>query len=192
MNRSPITEYRHSRLKVSVHQKVARVVPFRPVAGRMRQKEENQSERKTIRFSDPSAVDKSLPEVTLSQSTTRIGERAFEVCSALERIMLPESVEWIGDYVFGGCGSLERVSMGSRLKKIEDRAFLLCRRLNTIVCRAETPPGLGREAFLQAGEAASSKSCRVPRGSVEAYRDDAGWQFLENVMGFGFMPIAAE
>lgn len=133
-----------------------------------------------------------LSEVVLSPGITRIEAHAFEVCSALERIMLPESVEWIGDYVFGGCGSLERVSMGSRLKKIGDRAFLLCRRLNTIVCRAETPPGLGREAFLQAGEAASSKSCRVPRGSVEAYRDDAGWQFLENVMGFGFMPSAAE
>jgi len=66
----------------------------------------------------------SLQSVTIPDSVTSIGNRAFEGCS-LHSVTIPDSVTSIGDHAFEGC-SLHSVTIPDSVTSIGDRAFKDC------------------------------------------------------------------
>ena len=52
----------------------------------------------------------SLASVTIPDSVTEIGERAFAGCSSLASVTIPDSVTRIKRQAFVGCGSLASVT----------------------------------------------------------------------------------
>ena len=52
---------------------------------------------------------RSLKSVTIPESVTKIGDRAFSDCTSLEEIDIPNSVIEIGDNIFSGCESLRMI-----------------------------------------------------------------------------------
>lgn len=96
-------------------------------------------------------------ELVLREGMTEILDREF-YCNEcdftnIKKVVLPSTLESIGDYAFARLTSLE-----------------------TIVCKAETPPSLGL-SFWDSG----SKKLFVPPASVEAYKSSWGssWNHLE-------------
>ena len=142
-----------------------------------------------------------LTSVTLPESLTTLGDRAFYTCKSLKTIKIPSGVTAIPDYCFNHCLSLESVTIpegvttigdgaffGCNLKEltlpstvtmIEIGAFLSNNRCQSITCNATTPPNLGENVF---GYNAST-TVKVPLQSIAAYRQAEGWKGFANYYG---------
>ena len=74
----------------------------------------------------------SLKEIRLPNKLTAIGYQAFENCAALESITIPDTVTKIGWNAFDGCTSLASVKLSEKLKTIPSNAFQGCSSLASI------------------------------------------------------------
>lgn len=74
----------------------------------------------------------SLKEIRLPNKLTAIGYQAFEKCAALESITIPDTVTKIGWNAFDGCTSLASVKLSEKLKTIPSNAFQGCSSLASI------------------------------------------------------------
>ena len=77
-----------------------------------------------------------IPEkVTYSGTTysvTKIGDKAFYLCSGLTSISIGNSVTEIGDDAFYFCSGLTNVTIGNSVTKIGDQAFYICSGLTSV------------------------------------------------------------
>jgi hypothetical protein len=88
-----------------------------------------------------------LSAVTIPDSVTRIGDRAFQGCS-LKQLPFPKNLKKIGDGAFSECRALTVVSLPEGLASIGASAFSECRALATV----SLPEGLisiGASAFSE-------------------------------------------
>ena len=70
--------------------------------------------------------------VTIPNSVTSIGDRAFIGCRDLTSVTIPNSVTFIGDYAFSGCSSLTSVTIPTGVTSIGEYAFFNCDGLTSI------------------------------------------------------------
>ena len=78
------------------------------------------------RVKAPFSRDKRIESVSMGDSVSVIGPKAFEHCSNLKSIKLSNRLEVIGLSAFLGCKSLKEIHIPSSLKRIEDWAFSYC------------------------------------------------------------------
>ena len=67
-----------------------------------------------------------LMSVTLPESLTTLGDRAFYTCKSLKTIKIPSGVTAIPGHCFDGCSSLESVTIPEGVMTIGDVAFYAC------------------------------------------------------------------
>nr|MCR4901358.1 leucine-rich repeat protein [Butyrivibrio sp.] len=71
------------------------------------------------------AFNEDIKRVTIPESVTNIGRRAFYDCKALESIELSTNITEIGEAAFAGCGSLNNMDLSSlSLTEISDSCFM--------------------------------------------------------------------
>jgi len=73
-----------------------------------------------------------LTSVTIGNSVTSIGICAFELCGRLTSVTIPNSVTTIGNYAFYRCSNLTSVSIGNSVTSIGICAFDECSRLTSV------------------------------------------------------------
>lgn len=84
---------------------------------------------------------KSLEVIRLPQELKEIAPDTFFGCISLEEISFPEGLETVNEYACYNCTSLKSVSFGSKIKHIQYQAFdATC--LQSISINATTPPEL--------------------------------------------------
>ena len=118
-----------------------------------------------------------MSSVSIGNSVTSIGQRAFYGCSGLTSIEIPNSVTSIGNSAFWNCSSLASVSIGNSVTSIGHHAFFNCNSLKKITVNATTPPDCSDYIF----EGVDYSSCVlvVPDESISAYKNKSPWnQFL--------------
>ena len=71
----------------------------------------------------------SLTSITIPDSVTSIGERAFYNCSSLASITIPNTITSIGDQAFNGCSSLTSITIPESVTSIGSDAFRYCYKL---------------------------------------------------------------
>ena len=89
--------------------------------------------RKVTRIDDKAFADSPFREITLPDSVTEIGNRAFHGCKNLLEIRLGNSVRSIGIGAFQGCENLYSVTLPSTVTVIGTDAFADCANLRSIV-----------------------------------------------------------
>ena len=128
-----------------------------------------------------------------------VGKEAFRDCQALTQVVIP-SAATIEKEAFRGCKSLAVISLPELLASIGDNAFRettiktldipatvstignkiaeKCKNLQMIVCRATTPPNLGKVSNNKVQVA-------VPAGTVEAYKSAKHWKEFKQIVEIG-------
>ena len=120
-----------------------------------------------------------LTSIYIPYSVNEIGNGAFKDCSALTSVTLPTSLTTIKVNVFNGCSSLTTIRIPAGVTYIRDNAFLGCTGLTSITCKATTPPTCGTDCF---GNVPKSIPVYVPYGTAEAYRNAYGWNSFTNIV----------
>lgn len=98
------------------------------------------------RIDDFAFQNSDVTEVTIPDTVTVIGSRAFLKCQQLTSITIPDSVKEIEWGAFMHCTNLTTVKLPKKLKEIPDHTFLECKSLGAI----EIPPSvvsIGERAF---------------------------------------------
>lgn len=140
---------------------------------------------KTIVLANTEAASFDLPE-----SVTRIGQGTFNQPSRLRELTIPNNVEYIGDLTFEGCKELEKLTIGSSVKAIEED-FSRCRKLTSIISLAVTPPNSEPDRYSWPNLFPSVRetvTLTVPKGSLEAYRNNYSWRGIVNIVEDGNIP----
>ncbi len=89
-----------------------------------------------------------VTSVTLPETITTIGKRAFTGCKSLNALTLPSGVTSIGDYAFNGCTSLSAMVIPEGVTTIGESTFRGC----TILASVTLPEGItsiGKYAFYE-------------------------------------------
>jgi hypothetical protein len=87
-----------------------------------------------------------LTSITIPNSVTSIGTRAFYNCSSLKSVTIQEGVKSIGDWAFRGCSSLKSVTIPNSVTSIGERAFYNCSSLTDITI-PESVKSIGEGVF---------------------------------------------
>lgn len=87
-----------------------------------------------------------IQSVTIPESVTSIGKRAFDGCSALTTLSLGEKIKTIGNYAFENCTSLTGVTIPQSVTSIGYYAFEGCTNLNPLTIKGPIT-SMGNYAF---------------------------------------------
>ena len=120
-----------------------------------------------------------LTSVTIGNSVTTIGEGAFEECKNLTSVIIGDSVTTIGFGAFYVCKSLSRITIGKNVQKIGMKAFQGCSNIDTIICRATTPPKLYISSDSTTSSFKKFETLVVPTGCEEAYANSDWGYYLK-------------
>ncbi|MBR1751891.1 MAG: leucine-rich repeat domain-containing protein, partial [Ruminococcus sp.] len=88
----------------------------------------------------------SLESITIPNSITSIGDRAFYQCTSLTSITIPNSVTSIGAYAFEYCTSLTSITIPNSVTSIGEYAFRGCTNLKSITI-PDSVTSIGEYAF---------------------------------------------
>ena len=89
----------------------------------------------------------SMTSISIPDTVTEIGMKAFEECQDLTDVFIPYGISEIKEMTFAGCRSLTHVDIPGSVSKIEDCAFWGCQGLKSI----SLPEGIteiGLSAFM--------------------------------------------
>lgn len=110
-----------------------------------------------------------LTTFVISNTVTKIYDRAFGWCERLNSITFGNSVSRIYPQAFAGCTALTSITLPSSVIQIDHLAFDECTGLTSITCLATTPPTIvpNQATFPEVG---NNCPIYVPAGSLSAYQ----------------------
>ena len=91
---------------------------------------------------------KSLLQITIPNSVTSIGKGAFGWCKSFLQITIPDSVTSIGEESFRECTSLQQITIPNSVTSIGEKAFYGCKSLQQITI-PNSVTSIGEEAFYE-------------------------------------------
>ena len=145
--------------------------------------------------------------IIIGDGVTSIGDYAFYDCHVGTTITIPESVTKIGYNAFSCCegklvvncnipdptkystgafahSDFTSVTIGDKVTSIGDYAFDYCEYLNSIYCKATTPPAGGYNMFDNYYQ---GFKIYVPKDSVEAYKSAQYWSnYADDIVSYDF------
>lgn len=114
-----------------------------------------------------------LTAVALPNTVTNLlGSSTFENCTSLMSVILPDGIIDLGQYAFSGCIALKGIDLPSTLASLGSYCFAECSAVDSIICRATTPPSANGSTFAGVPE---GTTVYVPGASIETYLAADGW-----------------
>jgi hypothetical protein len=87
-----------------------------------------------------------ITKVTIPNSVTNIGSKAFADCTGLTNINIPNSVTSIGSKAFANCTGLTNINIPNSVNSIGNEAFSRCSKLTNVII-PDSVTSIGYEAF---------------------------------------------
>ena len=109
-------------------------------------------------FYSKTTLSPKITSLTIPDSVTSIGERAFSGCTSLISVTIGDGVTSIGDSVFRDCTNLISVTIPNSVTSIGSSAFTLCTSLTSITI-PNSVTSIGRSVF---GNCTSLISITIP------------------------------
>ena len=114
-----------------------------------------------------------LTAVALPNTVTNLlGNSTFENCTSLMSVILPEGIIDLGQYAFSGCITLRGIDLPPTLASLGSYCFAECSAVDSIICRATTPPSANGSTFAGVPEGIT---VYVPGESIDTYLAADGW-----------------
>ena len=123
---------------------------------------------------------KGLTSVTIGNSVESIGKSAFSGCSGLTSVTIGNSVTSIGERAFYECKGLTSVTIGNSVKSIGEEAFRDCPELLDVYCYAEKVPSTNSNAFN--GSYPEYIILHVPDASIDSYKAKTPWSSFGKIV----------
>ena len=114
-----------------------------------------------------------LQTVSIPSSLTSIGSN-FLAFSKVEHVKIPEGVTELKFQFLDSCSELKTVELPASLTTTEGLFCGRCPKLQSVTCKAATPPPLESDAFKNV--VLSSITLKVPAASVSAYEGAPRWK----------------
>uniref|UniRef100_UPI004057A623 leucine-rich repeat protein n=1 Tax=Alistipes sp. TaxID=1872444 RepID=UPI004057A623 len=119
-------------------------------------------------------------ELKLPSSLAVIESQAFYGNNRLTGMVeIPKDIQSIPRGLFSECNDLQGVILPRGIEAIQDDAFKNCYQLNSIVCKAQTPPMIVGGPFD--GVAKDNFTVEVPEASVAEYSTAPGWNEFKRI-----------
>ena len=112
-----------------------------------------------------------LTSINIPNSVTSIGDEAFYNCRGLTSVTIPNSVTSIGQSAFTSCTALTTVIIGNSVTSIGQNAFFGCSSISDVYCFATDVPEANSRSF----PAPASRTLHVPASSLEDYKATEPW-----------------
>lgn len=122
-----------------------------------------------------------LENVSISNTATSIGDKAFSYCKSLTSITIPNSVTNIGKLAFEYCSGLTSINIPNSVTSIGNYAFSGCKNLNNITSEITNPFTISEDVFSTYNTA----TLTVPNGTKAAYQQTNGWKQFVNIVEAG-------
>ncbi len=113
------------------------------------------------------------------ESLRSIGRNAFAGIHQIETLILPDKLNTIGYRAFENSGKLKVIELPSGVTNY-DQTFSGCSAIETIICRAATPPSISSDPFNSITK--TNVTLKVPSFSVASYKLDPYWYRFGNII----------
>ena len=128
---------------------------------------------------------KDVKEIRLPRTILYIDKAAFRDCISLEKINLPLNVCYIHEETFKGCIALKEIVAQNPVPPkcvVDVKSFLFDEVLDAVF--TPTTSSNFRKKDGNFFEGVDKKKCviRVPKGSVELYKEAKEWKDFENIV----------
>ena len=134
----------------------------------------------------------SIGEIAFPNSLKSIGEGAFEDCWQITAVTLPDNLKSVGRGAFSYMSNLQKVVLPSSIQSIGDYAFFYNQNLTSVESHIKKPFGISESVFAITSTwdntnyvdiyTPSSATLYVPVGTIDLYRNTAGWKNFENIV----------
>lgn len=121
---------------------------------------------------------KSLKTVKLHDEINSIGSSAFADCNAITNFICGNNITQIGGYAFSNCDALTNFELPEQITSMGACVFNSCDKLETVYCKAKTPPNL--TGTVKATFSDNISYIYVPSNSVELYKKN--WKEYSNII----------
>ena len=116
---------------------------------------------------------KNVNSIQIPEGVTAIGVYAFRECSGLASITIPSNVTTFGRYAFQDCSGLTSVVISEGVDTIGEGAFHGCENITSILCYANNPPVLVSYPF---NDIKGTVTVYVPAQSIKQYASAEDWR----------------
>lgn len=121
----------------------------------------------------------SVQDLILPESLLSIGQDAFAGLHKVEHLILPDKLNSIGSGAFHNSANLGIVELPSGVSTY-NQTFIGCNKIETIICRAATPPAITNDPFNAVVKA--NVTLKVPSFSVATYKLDSYWYQFDPII----------
>ena len=126
-----------------------------------------------------------LTKITIPNSVITIGNCAFYNCENLEEIIVYDNTTHIGEYAFANCLSLSNVVLGKNIKEIGNYTFDGSTRIKSVYVYvyvyvyADTPPTIYQETFTF--HTTENATLYTPKGKLNNYAEASCWKYFFDI-----------
>ena len=106
----------------------------------------------------------------------------FNYQTSIREVYVEEGVTSLGKYAFSNCSKLWNVDLPSTLTSIGESCFSNCAYIDTITCRATTPPTAYSSTFAEDNY---MLTVYVPKDKTDAYQAAEGWNSFTDFREIG-------
>ena len=126
-----------------------------------------------------------LTSITIPNSVTSIGSKAFSYCTGLTSVTIGNSVTSIGHIAFSHCSGLTSITIPNSVTSIGERAFYDCSGLTSVISLIEEPFEINENVFenwFEDYDKFTTATLYVPAGTKEKYKSVPAWNRFANIV----------